>query len=344
MRPADRKSTSLPHLVLLIVLLLSGVSALINQIVWIRKFGLVFGVDVYTMGTVLSAFMGGLALGSLFFGRLVDKSRSPLRLFVALELGIGLFALLFPLTFKALIHSYTYVIEISGLAGKGEQFIKFSFSFLYLLIPTTLMGGTLPVVFKFFIKERRTLGWNISRLYSVNNMGAVIGCGLAGFVLIKYFGLTAALYVGACLNLINAAIVFGVSTLKSKADLPDTPLAESPESRVDTEKTLSGFLLRVVLWVFVIEGFATLAYEVLWARIFIGFSYDKTTYFTTVIVLSFIFGLSLGSYIISGWIDKRKDLVTLLAIFEILIGLSSLAILMLFSRIFPQSQSATQHV
>jgi spermidine synthase len=333
MKPAVRKITSLPHLVLLVVLLLSGISALINQIVWIRKFGLVFGVDVYTMGTVLSAFMGGLALGSLFFGRLADKSRNPLRLFIILELGIGLFAVLFPFTFRGLVHSYTYAIGISGLAGKGEQFIKFSFSFVYLLIPTTLMGGTLPVAFKFFVKELRTLGWNISRLYSVNNLGAVIGCGLAGFVLIKFLGLTSALYIGACLNLINAGIVFWVSTARKKEDPSAVTYVESSGSMPGAENILPGPLLRMVLWVFVIEGFATLAYEVLWARIFIGFSYDKTTYFTSVIVLSFIFGLSLGSYIISGWIDRRKDLVTLLAVLEIMIGLSSLALLMLFSRI-----------
>ncbi len=332
MNAAGRKSTNVPHLVLLAVLLLSGVSALINQVVWIRKFGLVFGVDVYTMGTVLSAFMGGLAIGSLLIGRLADRT-SPLRLFIALELGIGLFAILFPLTFKGLIHLYTSLISMYGLTGNGQQVVKFSFSFLYLLIPTTLMGGTLPVVFKLFVKELRTLGWNISRLYSVNNLGAVIGCGLAGFVLIRYLGLTAALYIGASLNLINAIIVYWISTRNSSTAIPITPAGKLSGTVKHSENRLSPALLRVVLWVFVVEGFATLAYEVLWARIFIGYSYDKTTYFTTVIVLSFIFGLSLGSFAISSYIDRRKNLVTLLAVLEILIGLSSMILLLTFSHI-----------
>jgi spermidine synthase len=327
------KKVNLSQWVLLMVLFLSGTSALINQLVWIRKFGLVFGVDVYTMGTVLSAFMGGLALGSLIFGRLADKMRNPLRLFIMLELGIGLFAVLFPLTFNGLIYLYTSAIGITGIAGQGEQFIKFAFSFIYLLIPTTLMGGTLPVILKFFVKELRNLGWNISRIYAVNNLGAVIGCGLAGFVIIRYFGLTAALIIGASLNLINAAVVYRISKLRSHEPVLAKYSEEAPEAEMNPSNRLSGSLLRIVLWVFVIEGFATLAYEVLWTRIFIGFSYDKTVYFTSVIVLSFILGLSLGSYLISHWIDRQKNLVTLLALLEITIGLSSLGLLMIFSRI-----------
>ena len=96
---------------------------------------------------------------------------------------------------------------------------------------------------------------------------------------------------------------------------------------------LSKPLLNLVLWIFAIEGFATLAYEVIWTRIFIGFSFDKTTYFSSVIVLGFVFGLSLGSFLISRWVDKRKNLVTLLASLEILIGFVSLVLLMLFSNL-----------
>jgi len=318
--------------ILFAVLLLSGISALINQIVWIRKFGLVFGVDVYTMGTVLSAFMGGLALGSLIFGRLADKTGKPLRLFLLLELGIGLFAFLFPLTFNGLINLYTPIIQKLGISANTEQFVKFIFSFLYLLIPTTLMGGTLPVIFKFFIRELKNLGWKVSNLYAINNLGAVIGCFLAGFLLIRYFGLTAALYTGASLNLVNALLVFWISR-QGTADLQTIELPQDNKfSAISASNKISVSMLRLVLWVFVIEGFATLAYEVLWTRIFIGFSYDKTTYFSSVILLSFIFGLSLGSFAISRWIDKGKNLVNLLAVTEILIGLSSFALMIVFAR------------
>lgn len=328
----NRSINMTPQVVLFAVLFFSGVSALIYQIVWIRKFGLVFGVDVFTMATVLSAFMGGLALGSMIFGRLVDKVKSPLGLFILLESGIGLFAILFPFTFKGLISLYTPVIQKFGLSDYPEQIVKFIFSFIFLLIPTTLMGGTLPVIFKFFIKQLKTLGWHVSNLYAINNLGAVIGCFLAGFILIKTFGIAASLYIAACINLLNAIVVFLIfRTVKVQNDIAEN--VNIPREIADDKTKLSKPLLRLVLWVFAIEGFATLAFEVIWTRIFIGFSFDKTTYFYSVIVLGFISGLSLGSFLISRWVDRQKKLITLLAALEILIGLISLVLLIVFSKL-----------
>jgi spermidine synthase len=328
----NRNVNRITRIILFAVLFFSGVSALTYQIVWIRKFGLVFGVDVYTMATVLSAFMAGLAIGSLIFGRLADKVKSPLSLFILLELGIGLFGILFPFTFKGLINIYTPIIQKFGLSSYSGQIVKFSISFTYLLIPTTLMGGTLPVIFKFFVKRLGNLGWHISNLFAINNLGAVIGCFLSGFILIKTFGITTSLYIAACINIINAILVFLVFRAGSQSTIALKNENNSADS-VDESNRLSKPLLRLVLWVFAIEGFATLAFEVIWTRILIGFSFDKTTYFYSVIVLGFIFGLSLGSLLISGRIDKRKNLVTLLAVLEILIGLISLALLIVFSKL-----------
>jgi spermidine synthase len=328
----NKSINRIQHTILFIVLFFSGISALIYQIVWIRKFGLVFGVDVFTMATVLSAFMGGLALGSIIFGKMVDKVKNPLTLFMLLECGIGLFAIFFPFTFKGLINLYTPVIQRFGPSEYSAQIIKFVFSFIYLLIPTILMGGTLPVIFKFFVKQLKNLGWHVSNLFAINNLGAVTGCFMAGFILIKTFGITTSLYIAAFINIINAVMVF----LVFKSIGTDTVLPENenntPNNVHDSNK-LSKPLLRLVLWIFAIEGFATLAFEVIWTRIFIGFSFDKTTYFYSVIILGFIFGLSLGSFLISKRVDTRKNLVTLLASLEILIGLISLGLLILFSKL-----------
>jgi spermidine synthase len=328
----NRSINRMPQIILFSVLFLSGVSALVYQIVWIRRFGLVFGVDVFTMATVLSAFMGGLAIGSLIFGRLADKIKSPLKLFMFLEFGIALFAFMFPLTFKGLINIYTPIIQNFGLSDYSGQMVKFIFSFIYLLIPTTLMGGTLPVIFKFFVRHLNSLGWQISNLFAINNLGAVVGCFLSGFILIRTFGITTSLYIAASINLINAIIVYLVSRRIPLENVAEEKFVTVPGNNDESNK-LSKPLLRLVLWVFAIEGFATLAFEVIWTRIFIGFSFDKTTYFYSVIVLGFVFGLSLGSFLISKWIDRRKNLVTLLAVLEIMIGLISLALLMLFSKL-----------
>lgn len=322
---------SITKTVLNLVLFFSGVSALVYQVIWIRKFGLVFGVDVYTMATVLTAFMGGLAAGSIIFGRLADKMKNPLLLFMLLEFGIGIFAVTFHSTFNGLINLYTPVIQNYNLSAYSAQLVKFLFSFCYLLIPTTLMGGTLPVIFKFFVKRLNNLGWHISRLYSINNLGAVTGCFLAGFILIKSIGITASLYVAASLNILNALAVLLVSS--EKPVRKTTPDSGTNSNIINPDNKLSKPLLRLVLWVFALEGFTTLAFEVIWTRIFIGFSYDKTTYFSSVIVMGVIFGLSLGSIIVSKIVDSRRNLVGILAALEVFIGLISMVLLIGFSKI-----------
>jgi spermidine synthase len=324
----------LQRIILFSVLFLSGLNALIYQIVWIRKFGLVFGVHVYSMSTVLTAFMGGLALGSLLFGRLVDRQKDPLKLFLLLEFGIGIFAVFFPFLFNLLTKFYTAIAPTGSASNYAVQLVRFSLSFVFLLVPSTLMGGTLPVIIKFFVRQLGSLGGKVSRLYSLNNFGALLGCFLAGFFTIRLYGVTASLYIAATLNLLNALLVYLV------ARSPRHALAagdESPEEQpvAAGENSVSPWLMKLVLWVFAIEGFTTLAYEVIWSRIMIDFSIDKTTYFSSTIVMGFIAGLSIGSIIISRFIDRSRKLLLLLGSIEAGIGIVSILLLSLYSRIIP---------
>jgi len=335
-----RAAPSRTHRSLLyLVLFLSGVSALIYQVVWIKKFGLVFGVHVFSMSTVLSAFMAGLALGSLIFGRIVDRKKNPLTVFLLLELGIGLFAVLFPVLFRGLTTLYGVIAENTYMSQYATQLVRFLLAFLFLLIPTTLMGGTLPVIIKFFVRRLRELGSQISYLYALNNLGAVIGTFVAGFIIIKVFGIMTTLYIAASLNLANALITFLISR-RTDFSLPRIENSQGPVKKTGPGKDpeiipVPNFMVKLVLWVFAIEGFTTLAYEVIWTRILVGFSFDKTTYFYSTIIIGFIFGLSLGSMLISRRIDRIKNLISLLGFLEILIGLFSVALLILFSRLAP---------
>lgn len=325
---------------LVLVLFFSGISALIYQVIWIKDFGLVFGIHVFSITTVLTAFMAGLALGSLLFGRWVDKFRNPLHLFFILELGIGTFAVLFPVLFKGLTHLYADIaVGMESSSQYAIQLVRFALAFVFLLIPTTLMGGTLPVIIKFFVRSLKDLGFRVSNLYSINNLGAVIGAFLAGFILIRAFGSRATLYIGAAINLFNALVVLYISRRKAiRQYVRETFGREETPARQKEEPVASQyprFVTRLVLWVFAIEGFTTLAYEVIWNRIFLQFSFDKTTYFYTTIIISFIFGLSLGSFIVRKLIDRIRDLLRMLGFVEVLIGLTSLALLLVFARIAP---------
>jgi spermidine synthase len=322
---------------LYMVLFLSGVSALIYQVVWIRKFGLVFGVHVFSMSTVLTAFMAGLALGSLIFGKLVDKKKNPLKVFYLLEAGISLFAVLFPVLFNGLTELYSLIAKNTYMNPYATQLVRFILAFLFLLIPTTLMGGTLPVIIRYFVRRLRELGNQVSNLYALNNLGAVAGTFMAGFFIIRTFGIAATLYIGASLNIINAVITYVISR-KTSFHLPEAGTEEEPIADAGTDaadKPIPGTIIKLVLWVFAIEGFTTLAYEVVWTRILAGYSFDKTTYFYSTIIIGFIFGLSLGSFLISRRIDKMKNLLSAVGFIEICIGLSSVALLFLFSKLAP---------
>ncbi len=326
---------------LYVILLFSGISALIYQVIWIRKFAQVFGIHAYSMATVLAAFMGGLALGSILFGSMADRIKNPLRLFAFLELGIGLFAVFFPVLFKGLISLYTAIGANTDIHEYRLQLIRFFFAFFFLLIPTTLMGGTLPVIIKYFVHRLGEVGQKVSGLYAVNNLGAVLGGFIAGFIIIRLFGVIASLYIAAAFNLFNAvtALVFSKKMVYQEMAEEEVTEQDPILRKTSSERivyALPRSVVRLVLWVFAIEGFTTLAYEVIWARILIDFSFDKTVYFTSTIVISFIFGLSLGSFLINKWIDRMKNLLSLLGCIEILIGLVTVALIFLFAFIAPR--------
>jgi spermidine synthase len=332
-------SSEMARFLLYFVLFCSGVSALIYQVVWIRKFGLVFGVHVFSMSTVLTAFMAGLALGAVYFGNLVDRHKSPMRLFLLLESGIGLFAIIFPFAFNGLTEIYGFLASAMNPGQYALQLIRFLLAFLFLLIPTTLMGGTLPVIIKIFVDNLGDLGSRISRLYAVNNLGAVTGGFLAGFIIIKTIGLYPSGYLAAAINLVNVLIVYlvvrsGISVMPASTGKKGQLLIPDPPSRIAEE--LEPSALNLVLWVFAIEGFTTLAYELIWSRILVDFSLEKTVYFSSVIVISFIFGLGLGSLLVNRILDRHRNLMAFLGFNQIMIGLLSIFLLLLFTWIAPK--------
>lgn len=326
------------RLILYLVLFGSGMSALIYQIIWIREFGLVFGVHVFSMATVLTAFMAGLALGAVYFGSLADRKTNPIILFLFLELGIGLFAVVFPFTFQSLSRIYDMIASSVSPDQYSLQLIRFILAFIYLLIPTTLMGGTMPVIIKIFVNNLGEIGGRISRLYAVNNLGAVVGGFLAGFFIIRWLGSNQSGYLAAAVNLLNVGLVFLVVRLKVRPSQYKNMSGSSVISNTAEKlsERLPGNIMTLVLWVFAIEGFTTLSYEIIWTRILIDFSIEKTVYFSTVIVISFVFGLSLGSFIVSRILDKHRNLLAFLGINQILIGLLSIFLLLVFTLIAPE--------
>ena len=141
--------------ILWLIFFFSGACGLIYEVIWARQLMLFFGSSVFAVSTTLSAFMAGLGLGSFYFGRLANREGRPLRLYALLEVGIGVFALIWPLLLGML--NAIYILAYRGLNAEfySLSLIRFVLSFLVLLVPSTLMGGTLPVLSRFFVNRLR---------------------------------------------------------------------------------------------------------------------------------------------------------------------------------------------
>jgi spermidine synthase len=159
--------------------LASGCAALIYEIVWFHLLRLVIGASALSVGIVLAAFMGGMFLGSLFFARFIPPDRHPLRIYAALEIGIGVFGVLMPLVLPAA--RFIYV----GLFGYGALGIALRavVAGILLLPPTALMGATLPAVARRYSHGRAGMS-DLAGLYAANTTGAVLGCLLSAFYLL----------------------------------------------------------------------------------------------------------------------------------------------------------------
>ena len=306
--------------ILLTLFLLSGGGGLIYQVVWMRMLGFAMGSTVLAVSTVLTAFMAGLALGSFSFGRLIDRRADALKVYAYLEIGIGLCGLAMPTLLLGLSPIYVGMTRLLSDSYAALSLARFGLCFVLLVIPTTLMGGTLPVLSKFFVARKETLGWNIGALYAVNTLGAVIGCFAAGFVLIGTMGVVETVYIAAVLNLLVAA-----GTLVLRAVAPDAESgleAEPAGQRQEQRPRLPGLAL-LILCAFGLSGFAALGYEVIWSRILVFFV-GNSTYAFSAMLTTFLLGLALGSFVAGKLADRRGDLVGAFGVMEILIGLSAL--------------------
>ena len=182
---------------------LSGMAALIYEIVWIRPLSLIFGSTVYATSTIIAAFLAGLALGSWLFSKYADRVENPLKTFAFLELGIGVYGLLMISLFNILPSLYIGLYNAFSFSFSIFFLLQFLLSFAIVLIPTTLMGATGPLINKAYVDTEK-VGKETGVLYSINNIGAVIGTLAAGFLLIPLLGVKLSIIFAATLNLIIA--------------------------------------------------------------------------------------------------------------------------------------------
>lgn len=309
----------------------TGISGLIYEVVWLRMLSRITGVTLYATATVLTAFMAGLALGSFVLGRVVDKREDNLRLYAVLELLAACTALLVPVLFAASVPIYQYVYEATGGNAVAVAVVRGLLTFLTLLIPTTMMGGTLPVLTACLVKRDCLFGKNFSLLYGINTLGAVMGVLLSGFVTIGAVGEIATLGLGATINLFVATTAYLIYRVDRRSAPADRAVQAGPN--LAGSRPISPYSDRVrtvVLVVFAISGLTALAYEVIWTRQLILFLYTSIYAFSAMLAV-FLSGIALGSMSMSGRLDRLKRPLVFFAFLELIVGLLSVANLYLFS-------------
>lgn len=264
----------------------SGAAALIYQVVWLRLLVVELGAALHAVSTVLSSFMAGLALGALLVGRMLDrKPANPLRLYGVLEIAIGLSAYLTYGAIKSLHH-----------LSQGRLIL----AFFIILVPTLLMGATLPVVARYFTEQADTVGRDVGQLYSANTLGGVLGTVGAGFFLISGYGLFISSCVAVVLNLLAGAVALVLSR-KS--------LAFEPQR---TEEPKSASHSRTILLAYGLSGCVALGFEVVWTRMLVTIMGTSVYAFTTMLVV-FLLGIAAGSGLISSRTDRLTEPVFALA-------------------------------
>ncbi len=261
--------------------------------------------------------MSGLALGSLIWGRLADRSKNLLTVYVWLEFGIALSGLCVPWLIKSYLPFYQWLFNTLHFSFWGLTAVRFVLSTLTLIIPTTLMGGTLPVLTRVLVRDLKNFSQVASRLYAVNTLGAVAGCLATGFFFIYFFGLYGALGIAVALNLFLAIVVLflnkSLSPQTFSLDFGDRPLPQfSNEIR---PSLLLGLFVGYTL-----SGFTALGYEVVWSRLFV-FIFTSDTYAFTIMLSSFLTGLAFGSFAFSAVVKKIKSVSSLFALLQGAIGL-----------------------
>jgi spermidine synthase len=318
--------------------ILSGATGLIYEVLWARMLGLVFGATTFAISAVLAAFMGGLALGSAGAGKLAARIGRPLRAYGLLEIGIALYALAVPLLFSWIDSIYALVWEQFHPGFYSFSLWRFVLSCIVLLVPTTLMGATLPVLSAALLRSPAHTPTSVTRLYTCNLVGAIFGTLAAGFLLLPTYGVRVTIYTAAAINLLIGIFCIVVDArdrqqtdVREQAEKTPPSLAAPMEEQMTSESGAresealeqegSG---RFWLLCAAVSGFVTISTQVAWTRV-LTMVIGSSTYAFSIVVALFLLGLAGGAYMVGGRKktgDLRRSILTIEVVTAFMLFLS----------------------
>ncbi len=328
---------------------LSGAAGLVYEVVWARYLNLLVGGTAWAHVLVLAAYMGGLALGSWFFGRFVDRLREPIVLYTYLELAVGLWGLAFPLIFTLGSRFYILLVGAVGATGPAGSLAKMLVAALLLTPSTFLMGGTLPLLVRGVVAVPDRVGRNVAGLYFINSLGAVTGAMAAGFLFVPTLGLSMSLTAAAAMNVLVGIGLLGAWRYGAlvRPEPEARPGAEESGLPVELEDPVTGpvssnefpgagedrlaLMARLAVWGAGFSGLIVMVYEVSWIRL-LSTILGSSTYSFTLMLAAFITGIALGSLIARRLVVGGRPFFWF-AVAQAAIGVSLLLTLPLYARL-----------
>lgn len=276
----------------------SGVAGLVYQVVWTRYLALFLGHTSYAVIAVLAAFMGGLALGNAWLGAVVDRLPRPLLFYAGLELGIGVFAVVFPTYYEWVHQGFLAVVRAVEPSGFLRLTLQFLFASITIFVPTVLMGATLPALTRFVTRSLAELRGRVAALYAINSSGAVLGVILADWWWVPRLGLEVTVYLGAAMSLLVGLLALGASRVVQEGARPPEPPVES-----GTVEQFTPAQLRLAVIGIGVSGFVAMLYEVAWTRL-LGLALGSSTHAYSLMLATFISGIAAGGWLVYRW--KRQ--------------------------------------
>lgn len=313
------------------------------QILWTRLFSFVLGNTYFAISIIVASFMFGLFGGSWLIGRYIGRLQNELRWYAFLEMLIGTYALLLLFSFGLSGSIFKLLYLFLGRTELLYSLAKFIVTLIFVVVPTSAMGATLPLAVQYYTRNKKLFGDNVSIFYAVNTIGGASGSLLAGFYLIEHLGVNHGLIFTAALNISIGLIVL----LASQRNIAPNPRIEVKKEKIKSRKTkqarqLAASNKAIYLLAAGLAGFAALSYEIIWTR-GLKFLIHNSTYSFTVILFVFLVGIAMGSGIAKKLIKRRGDLHYTYGILQISLGIYAIfAIYLLYS--FSYNELFQKHV
>ena len=301
---------------------LSGFSGLVFETAWTRLFLDLFGHGIHTAAAVLAAFMGGLGLGAAIGGRIAEKLRRPLKWYGLLELGIGAWVAFSPFLVAGVDRAVTHVE--AGLVGTGGAgVLSWIIAFVLLIVPTSFMGATLPMLCRALIEDEDGIGRVFGVVYGINTLGAVAGVVGTGFWFLKTLGVHGSLVLGCMVNL--AAAVGAMMLDRRGGGVPE-------RDGGDHGPGVGGGIPARWLFVVAVTGFCAMALEVVWIRAFV-FVLGSSILSLSTVLGTLLASLACGAFLLPRLVRSREMQPFALGWTQAFLGVTAIGGLLVMARL-----------